>query len=137
MGKFLKHPKQSLSSRSNAMVKRTEMTEIQMLDENINWSSWPVSTWLYALNCCHMIGWLDYHEWAQDFLKTIKQKVACEVHLFKTCLCSKLKQKDVTSNKLLYEVNIYYIWLGQTNLLWLSRIFKKKEICLLVKDISN
>ena len=45
--------------------KSQEITEINffplilMVDLNISLSSWPISAWLYALNCCHTIGWWD------------------------------------------------------------------------------
>ena len=34
-----------------------KLFHILMVDVNINWSSWPVSAWLYALHSCYSIGW--------------------------------------------------------------------------------
>ena len=45
-------------TNNDPMVKVKFFIPILMVDVNIKWSSWPISAWLYALHCCHMIGWL-------------------------------------------------------------------------------
>lgn len=49
--------RRSSVSEKLAMPQVTEVTHFYHSD--VDWSSWPVSAWFYALCCCYIIAWLD------------------------------------------------------------------------------
>lgn len=95
------------SSTHNHSQVRAQTFARMMLDVDINWGSWPLTTWLDALCCFLLIGWLDNGMNSECALQEdILTWCSTSRYLFSVAveLCQNVEERDLRDDQLLFLV---------------------------------